>query len=112
MTSSDILPPGTQIAYVPAHAKGDLKHPDVDYGFVQEDRGDTCLCRFWRKSRGKHQLGDLRTTANAESAAKRDLVLHEHYDQKVINNFLRVRGEAELSARKMYGMPLGLRKMR
>lgn len=113
MNSDTVLEPGTQIAYVPRHAKGDVNHPDADWGFIQEQRGASALCRFWAKDRKhKHQIGDLRTKANAESASLSDLVLHPHCEQRVIDNYLRVRGAAELSTRKMYGMPLGARKAR
>jgi len=113
MNSDEILEPGTQIAYVPAHAKGDVNHPDVGWGFVQEQRGETALCRFWAKDRQhKHQIGDLRTKANAESASLSDLVLHQHCRQEMINSYLRVRGGQKLADRRMFGMPLGLRKMR
>lgn len=113
MNIDETLLPGEQIAYVPRHAKGDLSHPDVDFGFIQEDRGASCLCRFWAWDR-KHQLqvGDLKTKANAVSVYKTDLVRHPHCEQRVIDNYLRVRGGAELAQRKMFGMPLGLRKMR
>ena len=113
MNSDEILEPGTQVAYVPTHAKGDLSHPDADWGFVQEQRGDTALCRFWSKSRQhKHQIGDLRTKANAESASLSDLVRHPHCEQRIIDAYLRVRGGAKLAERKMYGMLLGSRVMR
>lgn len=113
MNSDTILEPGTQIAYVPLHANGDLAHPDVQFGFIQEVRGGTALCRFWSKSRQrKHQIGDLRTKANAESASLSDLVLHPHCEQRVIDNYLRVRGSDALRVRKLWGMPTGARKLR
>lgn len=112
MTDRPTYPPGTQVAYIPAHANGDINHPDVELGFVQEQRGDTALCRFWRKTRGKHQLGDLRTTANAESKNIADLVPHEHYKRDSIDSFLRVRGGEKLAQRKSWGMPLGARETR
>ena len=107
------FPPGTQIAYVPSHAKGDVNHPDADWGFVQEQREDSCLCRFWSKNRQhQRQIGDMRTKANAESAQKRDLIPHQHCRQELIDNFLRVRGKSDLNVRKMWGMPVGARKLR
>lgn len=113
MNDTPYFPPGLQVAYVPSHAHGHLDHPDVELGFVQEDQGDSCLCRFWRRHRThKHQIGELRTKANAESAQKRDLIPHQHCRQELIDNFLRVRGKSDLNVRKMWGMPVGARKLR
>ena len=56
---------GTQIAYVPDHAEGDINHSDVQFGFVtsiaEGTEGDL-FCRYW-KSRTSI---DLRTKANSE----------------------------------------------
>lgn len=63
--------PGEQIAYVPAHADGDLNHPDVEFGFVVGPAGeDAYFCRYWRKG----ELGVLRTVANSESTPAHMLV--------------------------------------
>jgi hypothetical protein len=85
----------------------------VDFGFVQEDRGASCICRFWAKDR-KHKVlpGELATKANAVSAYKTDLVRHTSHKQSAIDGYLRVRGGAKLAERKMYGMLLGSRVMR
>jgi hypothetical protein len=53
---------GTQIAYVPRHANGDLDHPDVETCFVTSVNGDAAYCRYWSKS----HPGELRTKANSE----------------------------------------------
>lgn len=53
---------GEQIAYIPMHAKGNIDHPDVEFGFVTSQKGNTVFCRYWRK----HNIGVLRTTANSE----------------------------------------------
>lgn len=53
---------GTQIAYVPEHANGDLSHPDVEFGFVMSKRGNAHFCRYWVKG----VPGELRTVANSE----------------------------------------------
>ena len=53
---------GTQIAYVPMHADGNLSHRDVEFGFVVSERGDAHFCRYWRRG----ELGKLRTLANSE----------------------------------------------
>jgi hypothetical protein len=69
-----IFQQGEQIVYVPTHAQQklpawsaipwtfDLDHPDIEFGFVTSQRGDTVFCRYWRKG----HLGDLRTKANSE----------------------------------------------
>ena len=53
---------GTQIAYIPTHADGDIRHPDVEFGFVTSVRNGVAFCRYWRKC----SLGELRTKANSE----------------------------------------------
>jgi len=53
---------GTQIAYVPTHANGDLDHDDVQTGFVISVNGDAAYCRYWSKS----NPDELRTKANSE----------------------------------------------
>lgn len=40
---------GTQVAYLPTHADGDVTHPDVEFGFVTSARGEAHFCRYWRK---------------------------------------------------------------
>ncbi len=53
---------GEQIAYIPTHAKNDLSHRDVEFGFVTSVRDGTIFCRYWCKD-GK----ELRTVANSEA---------------------------------------------
>ena len=113
MNSDEILEPGQQIARVPYHAKGNINHPDAEWGFIQETRGATALCRFWRKdTHHQHVIGNLRTVANAESANVCDLVPHQHCRQDIVNNFLRLRGSDALRVRKLWGMPTGARGRR
>lgn len=55
---------GTQIAYVPTHAEGELKHKDVQFGFVMSKASteqEAYFCRYWNKD-----LKTLRTKANSE----------------------------------------------
>jgi RNase P protein component len=52
---------GTQIAYIPSHAKGNINHKDVQFGFVTSKTVNGAFCRYWRED-GK----GLRTTANSE----------------------------------------------
>lgn len=40
------ITPGDKVAYIPYHAKGDIKHRDVEYGVVSSVIGDTIFVRF------------------------------------------------------------------
>lgn len=53
-----------QIAYIPHHAKGDIRHKDVEFGFVTKPGTSASFCRFWLKG----QPGKLRTTSCSERA--------------------------------------------
>lgn len=53
---------GTQIAYVPRHANGDLDHDDVETGFITSVIGNAAFCRYWSKA----NPDELRTKANSE----------------------------------------------
>jgi hypothetical protein len=80
---------GTQIAYVPTHAKGDprgLKHPSVEFGFVMSEspRGVGHFCRYWLKGK----LGQLRTTANSELTPTDNLVVYQSVDALVVDEAL------------------------
>lgn len=79
---------GTQIAYVPTHAfkdgQPDFKHPDVQFGFVTEDRGETAFCRYWLKAYPTL----LRTVANSESTPKENLFPYVTHDQEIIERSL------------------------
>lgn len=60
------LKPGTQVAYIPTHANGDINHPDVEFGFVTAENRtkDGHHVRYW----ARNCTGDrLRTTANSEN---------------------------------------------
>lgn len=69
--------PGTQIAYIPTHADGDINHPDVEFGFVVSSRENDSFCRYWRKG----EPGKLRTMANSELTPNTLLVEHRSVDQ-------------------------------
>ena len=75
---------GTQIAYIPNHADGDINHPDVEFGFVTSIRGNVCFCRYWTKG----HLGILRTTANSEGTWSGNLVEHVSVDPEIIQPLL------------------------
>lgn len=80
---------GTQIAYIPSHAEGDLSHPGVEFGFVTsvglyaDEQENVAFCRYWRKD-----LTDLRTKANSEATPISCLVLHESVPQWRVNVIL------------------------
>jgi hypothetical protein len=80
---------GTQVCYIPAHANGDLKHPDVEFGFVTSDAGERgVFCRYWRKMKYDprnpaylylENVEDyLRTKSNSE-LTPRELLQEYHY---------------------------------
>ena len=75
---------GDQIVYVPAHADGNVLHPDCEFGFIAYMGIEYAFCRFWRKG----QPGILRTTANSEGAALRDLLPFHSVRQKIVNSLL------------------------
>ena len=74
-----------QVAYVPLHAKDDLDHPDVEYGFVTNDpMRNFVYVRYWvRGEEGRR----LRTLANSE-ATRRDC-LHRR-NSATLNEVLRI----------------------
>lgn len=81
------LAPGTQIVYVPDHAKQDISHPDCEPGFVV----DGCvvaggiMCRFWRKP----ELKELRTKANGEWVRMRNIVVGRTVPQERVEQALK-----------------------
>ena len=80
---------GTQIIYIPTHAKGFIRHQDVEIGFVTSlgRNGDVAFCRYWSKS----NPDELRTKANSE-ATPIDLLHRPLSDQlkpqEIIDNLL------------------------
>jgi hypothetical protein len=78
---------GTQVAYVPGHAEGDLNHPDVEFGFVMDElpEQEAHRCRYWRQN-VKHPatVDDLRTRANSESTPNECLVEYMSVNQEVV----------------------------
>ena len=81
---------GTQIAYVPMHAGGDLNHPDVEFGFVTREATGHHWCRYWRRG----QPGQLRTVANSELTSDDCLVVHASVLQTVVDGCLSMLGYA------------------
>ena len=75
--------PGTQIAYIPNHAHGDINHEDVEYGFVTGNRSFV-FCRYWTKGR----LGVLRTTSCSEATNREDLVECKSVNQAMVDQLM------------------------
>lgn len=74
---------GTQIAYIPTHAGGDIDHKDVEFGFVTSVKPelDIAYCRYW----SKYSPGELRTKANSEGTPLNCLVEHIFVEQAVVD---------------------------
>jgi len=87
---------GTQIAYVPMHANGDINHPDVELGFVTSmSDHDTAFCRYWSKA----HPGELRTKANSEATPVDMLVEIQSVAQVTVDQALKVIEDWERSQR-------------
>lgn len=80
-----MMKPLTQVAYIPTHAKGDIAHPDVEFGFVTSLRKNAAFCRYWRKS----FPGQLRTLANSELTSLENLVEFESVPQFAVAETVR-----------------------
>ena len=78
------MKPGTQIAYIPLHANGDIAHPDVEFGFVVSQRKDHFFCRYWRKG----HLGELRTVANSELTPGDALIEYDSVSQDMVDRLI------------------------
>lgn len=76
---------GTQIAYIPNHADGNINHPDVEFGFVtsESEKYNAHFCRYWRRG-----TNELRTKSNSELTPDEFLVEHNSVAQFVINELL------------------------
>jgi hypothetical protein len=78
---------GTQIAYIPNHAKDDITHEDVEFGFVTSENDEVSIhfCRFWRKGEeGKA----LRTTSCSEAVSNDNLRRYDSVSQHTVDKFL------------------------
>lgn len=88
--SEEVFDPGTQIAYIPLHAEGDISHPDCEFGFVTSSRilpdgPRVYWCRFWYKNRP----GELRTIRNSERVYAWQLRKHESVKLETVEFHLR-----------------------
>lgn len=75
--------PGTQVIYVPMHAKGDVNHPDCEEGFITSHNEHYVFCRFWSKYPGREN--ELRTTTCSEAVSPERLIKKETRPQSLIN---------------------------
>jgi hypothetical protein len=73
-----MLQRGTQIIYVPAHAKNDIHHPDCESGFVTSVSGSIAFCRYW----SQYSPGELRTKAGSERTPIDSLVIRDTVPQE------------------------------
>jgi hypothetical protein len=81
---------GTQIAYIPNHANGDIHHKDVEFGFVTEESiPEIHFCRYWSKV----NPNELRTLSCSEATPTKNLVEHKSVPQHIIDHWL---GEVRL----------------
>lgn len=77
--------PKHQVAYIPAHAKGDINLPHVEYGFVTSvnEDGTAAYVRYWRKKPvGGH--AELRTKSNSELTPVEYLVSYRSVNPTLI----------------------------
>lgn len=72
---------GTQIIYVPSHAKGDKTHSDCEPGFITSVCGDNAFCRYWRKT----PPYELRTRSCSELTPIANLVVEDTVAQVVVD---------------------------
>lgn len=89
---------GTQIAYIPTHANGDIEHPDVELGFVTSVRDDVAFCRYW----SKYSPDELRTKANSEATPIDMVVEHVSVHPLVVESALQVIDDWEQCAGSKY----------
>jgi len=88
---------GTQIIYVPMHAKGDVTHKDCEMGFVDYVRGGLVFCRYWNKD------GSLRTTLNAEQTPLEHIVIRDSVPQSKVDNAIVWIDEQKVRLRELWG---------
>lgn len=77
---------GSQIAYVPDHAKVSwkkgIKHPDIEYDFVNSFNSEgNPFCRYWVKG----NIEMLRTKANSELTDLRDIEIYISVPQSQVD---------------------------
>ena len=86
MVKRNGLKRGSQVAYIPHHAHGNIDHEDVEYGFVTSVKkllGIAYVRYFW-----KQYPDQLRNTTNSEGTLISDLYPIDHRSQEVIDKLL------------------------
>lgn len=73
--------PKMQIVYIPYHAREYRYHPDFEYGFIVNTRGNIVFCRFWTK-KSNPDNPELRTLANSQGCRVEDIEPFYWTDQK------------------------------
>lgn len=73
---------GSQVAFVPARANGNLAHESVEYGFVTSVRGNIAFCRYWDWD------GSLRTLYGSLATPIDYLVPLDIVSQDVVDEWL------------------------
>jgi len=76
---------GDQIIYIPHHAKGNPKHPDIETGFVTSVNEQFVFCRYW----SKQYPWQLRTVANSEATSPQDLIKSITTFQTIVDDILK-----------------------
>ncbi len=81
---------GTQIAYIPLHAKGDINHKDVQFGFITSAAKDGAwFCRYWYDEKIAGVKGELRTKSCSEATPAECLVEHDSYSEEMVDAALK-----------------------
>ncbi len=80
-----MLKTGTQIIYVPDHARGDITHPDCEEGFVTSEHEKWAFCRFFKMM----PCNELKPVASKEMVLMKNLVKHPHRPQYIVDNLIK-----------------------
>jgi hypothetical protein len=80
------IKPGFQVAYIPRHANGDIKHKDVEFGFITSMNSTlmSAFCRYWNKDFSK----GLRTTSCSELTDPELLIPYNSHPQFEVDYLL------------------------
>jgi len=78
---------GVQIAHIPPKAKGDITHPDVEYGFITNIAIDIGVCwvRYWLPPtylEPGEPIFDIKP--HSEMTPLREIVLFQYVPEKVV----------------------------
>ena len=84
---------GDQIAYIPTHAEGDIRHKDVEFGFVTSVNKESVFCRYW----GKTYPTRFRTRSCSEATRRENLVKRITRSQELVNEQLVKIAKEEIS---------------